>query len=446
MLRFSLKLLTIIPFIALLLISGVNSISPSFAQEYEIPDIAIGEIDIPTQEEIEKMMQQQEVSGTYTNSEHGVQVTIPNGWSGMSSDFKDPTTGEWISGFQVMEGGFEANMASMENGEFEIIVLSIMDKPEEEITEPPDVQPPTDEFDVDCELVEMEKTSVNGKDTMLVEAQCEGDISMKSRMYHYATNEKIISYAYMTSPSSGFDNNINNFEESVKTVNIENQINVPYEIPEDWAIKDAISDTREEVVETITETAEATEEALSETAEATEEAMEDAGEAMEEAAETTGEMAEDAVEATGEAMEDVGEAMQEAVADDNEGGGCLIATAAYGTELAPQVQFLREIRDNTVMSTSSGAAFMTGFNNLYYSFSPTIADMERENPIFQEAIRLFITPMMSSLSIMTLAEDGNEAHVLGLGISVIALNLGLYLAAPAAIGFTISKRLKSKKQ
>ncbi|MCE2614675.1 MAG: hypothetical protein LVO36_02090, partial [Nitrosopumilus sp. (ex Thoosa mismalolli)] len=49
-----------------------------------------------------------------------------------------------------------------------------------------------------------------------------------------------------------------------------------------------------------------------------------------------------------------------------EGGGCLIATAAYGTELAPQVQFLREIRDNTVMSTSSGMAFMTGFNPIYY--------------------------------------------------------------------------------
>jgi len=127
------------------------------------------------------------------------------------------------------------------------------------------------------------------------------------------------------------------------------------------------------------------------------------------------------------------------------GGGCLIATAAYGTELAPQVQFLREIRDNTVMSTASGTAFMTGFNQFYYSFSPTIADMERENPMFQEAVRAFITPMVSTLSIMTLAEDGSEIEVLGLGISVIALNLGMYIAAPALIGFKVHNHFKSRK-
>jgi len=136
------------------------------------------------------------------------------------------------------------------------------------------------------------------------------------------------------------------------------------------------------------------------------------------------------------------EMMETETTDEAEGGGCLIATAAYGTELAPQVQFLREIRDNTVMSTASGAAFMTGFNQFYYSFSPTIADMERDNPIFQEAVRAFITPMVSTLSIMTLAEDGNESQVLGLGISVILLNLGMYIAAPAVAGFALSKRLK----
>jgi hypothetical protein len=126
-------------------------------------------------------------------------------------------------------------------------------------------------------------------------------------------------------------------------------------------------------------------------------------------------------------------------------GGCLIATAAYGTELAPQVQFLREVRDNTVLSTASGTAFMSGFNSIYYSFAPSIADMERENPMFQEAVRAFITPMISTLSIMALADEGSEVEVLGLGISVIALNLGMYIAAPALIGFKVHNHIKSRK-
>ena len=111
------------------------------------------------------------------------------------------------------------------------------------------------------------------------------------------------------------------------------------------------------------------------------------------------------------------------------GGGCLIATAAYGSEMAPQVQLLREIRDNQLMNTESGSAFMTGFNELYYSFSPYIADMERENPMFKEVVKLGLTPMLSSLAIMENAES--ESEVLGLGLSVIALNLGMYIGLPA---------------
>ena len=86
-------------------------------------------------------------------------------------------------------------------------------------------------------------------------------------------------------------------------------------------------------------------------------------------------------------------------------GGCLIATAAYGSELAPQVQFLREIRDNTLLSTASGTSFMTGFNQFYYSFSPAVADLERENAVFRDAVRVAITPALYTLNIMTLADQ-----------------------------------------
>jgi hypothetical protein len=127
------------------------------------------------------------------------------------------------------------------------------------------------------------------------------------------------------------------------------------------------------------------------------------------------------------------------------GGGCLIATAAFGSELATQVQQLRETRDNKLMITEVGNAFMDFFNKYYYSFSPIIADYERENPLFREAVRMFITPMISTLSIMTLAEDGSEVEVLGLGISIIALNLGIYVATPTVSIFTVSKHLRSRK-
>ena len=126
---------------------------------------------------------------------------------------------------------------------------------------------------------------------------------------------------------------------------------------------------------------------------------------------------------------------------ESEGGGCLIATAAYGSELAPQVQLLREIRDNQLLNTKSGVSFMTGFNQLYYSFSPTIADLERENPVFKEMIKIGITPLLSSLSIMSFAESDSE--VLGYGIGVILLNVGMYFVTPAMLFYGIRKEKRT---
>jgi hypothetical protein len=122
----------------------------------------------------------------------------------------------------------------------------------------------------------------------------------------------------------------------------------------------------------------------------------------------------------------------------SKGGGCLIATATYGSELAPQVQQLRELRDNQLLQTESGTAFMGTFNDIYYSFSPTIADMEREHPMFKEAVKLAITPMISTLSLMENAES--ESEVLGIGISVIVLNLGIYLGVPAIVVIGIRRK------
>ncbi len=122
-------------------------------------------------------------------------------------------------------------------------------------------------------------------------------------------------------------------------------------------------------------------------------------------------------------------------------GGCLIATATFSSELAPQVQMLRETRDNIVMQTQSGTAFMSAFNQFYYSFSPTVADWERQNLVFKEAVKITITPLITTLSILNYVDIDSEIEVLGYGISVILLNIGMYFVAPA---FVIM-RLRHKK-
>ncbi len=119
------------------------------------------------------------------------------------------------------------------------------------------------------------------------------------------------------------------------------------------------------------------------------------------------------------------------------GGGCLIATATFGSELAPQIQQLRELRDGKLLQTEPGQSFLRSFNTFYYSFSPQIADYQRENPLFNEIVKVGITPMITTLSLMDYAET--ESEVLFIGISLIILNLGMYFGLPAIVILRIKR-------
>ena len=70
------------------------------------------------------------------------------------------------------------------------------------------------------------------------------------------------------------------------------------------------------------------------------------------------------------------------------------------------------------------------------TISSYIADMEHENPMFKEVVTLATAPMLSSLTLM----ENTESEVLGL--SVIALNLGMYIGLPT---FGILKVIQLRK-
>lgn len=122
--------------------------------------------------------------------------------------------------------------------------------------------------------------------------------------------------------------------------------------------------------------------------------------------------------------------------------GCLIATAAFGSDFAPQVQFLREFRDQRILATQSGSSFMVAFNAWYYSFSPYVADYERQNPIFQNVVRIALQPLLGILAIsekaFTVTGTGDHSAVLA-GMTSAPL-IGLVYFWPAALPVFLKAR------
>jgi len=111
---------------------------------------------------------------------------------------------------------------------------------------------------------------------------------------------------------------------------------------------------------------------------------------------------------------------------------CVIASAAYGSQLAPEVQLLREFRDRVAMSTFAGTQFMKAFNAFYYSFSPNVAELLAGNPSLQAIVRVLIYPLVVSLrvttSIYALYPQAPELMVMVAGILASALVSVVYVS------------------
>jgi hypothetical protein len=72
------------------------------------------------------------------------------------------------------------------------------------------------------------------------------------------------------------------------------------------------------------------------------------------------------------------------------GGGCFIATAAYGSYLDPHVIVLRHFRDNVLLQSELGTAFV----QFYYKHSPPIADLIAQHDSLRLFFRFALTPLI----------------------------------------------------
>jgi PKD repeat protein len=124
---------------------------------------------------------------------------------------------------------------------------------------------------------------------------------------------------------------------------------------------------------------------------------------------------------------------------------CIIATATYGSELSPEVQYLRGFRDNFVLNTYAGRHFMSVFNAWYYSFSPEVASVISTNIALRNIMKILLYPLIGILHVIstiyyTFSFHSELAIVLS-GIVASSL-IGIIYVAPFVLIINYIKKLE----
>jgi hypothetical protein len=124
---------------------------------------------------------------------------------------------------------------------------------------------------------------------------------------------------------------------------------------------------------------------------------------------------------------------------------CFIATATYGSEVAPEVALLRYFRDAQVLRTSAGRSFMQVFNAFYYSFSPQVASFISANGIVRSSMKVILYPLIGILfvssRIFQILSFNAELSITISGI-IAALGIGVVYVGPILV---ICNRLSRRR-
>ena len=108
-------------------------------------------------------------------------------------------------------------------------------------------------------------------------------------------------------------------------------------------------------------------------------------------------------------------------ADFSGAGGCFIATAAYGTPMAEEIQILREFRDEYLLINVVGQAMV----DVYYRVSPPIAEFITEHPSLKPIVRAALLPAVAMSTIAVNASPVEKAAITGL-LALVAVAVAIW--------------------
>jgi predicted secreted protein with PEFG-CTERM motif len=157
------------------------------------------------------------ITGQYSNADYGVQITFPDGWTGMEVTGSTGST-------TVIASKMSQESSNAGSPGFSMI-LNMMPIPKTTTTTNPNI--PNDPK-VKCDTPSSDNTNVNGMSAIVMVLHCSSpDGEMKMKVYSFYTDKNVISVMFSAMPSSLYDSNVATFDSSVNTLQIANTVAPP---------------------------------------------------------------------------------------------------------------------------------------------------------------------------------------------------------------------------
>jgi len=134
------------------------------------------------------------------------------------------------------------------------------------------------------------------------------------------------------------------------------------------------------------------------------------------------------------------------------GGGtpCIIATATYGGPYAPEVVYMRHVRDDLIGSNDVGKILVAGWNKFYYLWSPPVAYSISGSPPLRSVFTVLLLPLLGSMHVVSFVYESiatfspEFASVIGF-LTAAIMAITIYILLPITLLRGVLKRARIKK-